>query len=72
MDLLTLRLALADDTSGDAETDRIARGIKQAVGITPTIELAGRDDIFRPGESLKSRRVVDLRGGGAHPSTPPG
>lgn len=59
MDTLTLRIALADDTTG---TDRIAGRVKDAVGITPTIELAARDDIFRPGESLKSKRVVDLRG----------
>ena len=69
MDSLTLRLAMADDTSGDAGTNQIARRIKQAIGITPTIELARRDDIYRPGESLKSKRVVDLRRVGARPST---
>lgn len=58
MDRLTLRIAL---TAGRAVAADLATRIKQAVGVTPEIELAERDDIFRPGDTLKSRRVVDLR-----------
>ena len=64
MDRLTLRLALApggvaDD--GDRAAARIARRIKQAIGVTPMVELCDVDDIFRPGDTLKSKRIVDLR-----------
>ncbi len=58
MDRLTLRVALTGDRT---DAPGLAQRVKQAVGVTPEIELTGRDDIFRPGDTLKSRRVVDLR-----------
>ena len=57
MDRLTLRVAFADG----GEPDRLAQRVKIAIGVTSVIEIAARDDIFRPGDTLKSKRVLDLR-----------
>lgn len=58
MDQLKLRIAVSDDAP--ATTGLIDR-VKQAIGVTPVCEIVTVDDIFRPGDSLKSKRVVDLR-----------
>ena len=57
MDRLVLRLDLAE---GNDAGEIVAR-VKDAVGVTPEIELAPRDEIFPAGDTMKSRRVVDLR-----------
>jgi phenylacetate-coenzyme A ligase PaaK-like adenylate-forming protein len=56
-DRLTLRLAL----SPGADAPAIAERVKRASGVTPEIALTPRDEIFKPGDTLKSKRFVDLR-----------
>ena len=57
MDRLVLRLDIP------AETDRaaIAARVKDAVGVTPEIEVVPRDEIYPAGDTMKSRRVLDRR-----------
>ena len=56
-DRLTLRLALSPGADPAAIADRV----KRACGVTPEIALTARDEIFKPGDTLKSKRFVDLR-----------
>ncbi len=39
----------------------VAERVKRASGVTPEIALTPRDEIFKPGDTLKSKRFVDLR-----------
>lgn len=56
-DRMTLVLALAPD----ADAAPVAARVKQACGITPEITLKPRDEIYMPGDTLKSKRFTDLR-----------
>ena len=56
-DRMTLVLAL----SPGADAAEIAARVKHACGITPEVTLAPRDEIFMPGDTLKSKRFADLR-----------
>lgn len=58
MDQLTLRIALTGD---ETSADGLAGRVKQAVGVTPIVEIVSGDDIYRPGDTLKSNRIIDLR-----------
>lgn len=62
MDRLTLRVDIGD-TDGPKISGAIAAAVKDAVGVTPVVEACRREDIFRAGDTMKSRRVVDLRKG---------
>jgi phenylacetate-CoA ligase len=56
-DRMTLLLAL----SSGADAMDVARRVKRASGITPEVTLLARDEIFKPGDTLKPKRFVDLR-----------
>ena len=56
-DRMTLILALAPG----ADAAPVAARVKQACGITPEVALQPRDEILRPGDTLKSKRFADLR-----------
>jgi len=58
MDQMILRIAL---TGADATTAGLADRVKQAVGVTPVMEIVSGDDIYRPGDTLKTKRIMDLR-----------
>ena len=55
MDRCVLRLDIPADTDRAA----IAGRVKDAVGVTP--EIVPRDDIYPAGDTMKSRRVLNLR-----------
>ncbi len=54
---MTLVLAL----SPGADAAAIAARVKHACGITPEVTLLPRDEIFTPGDTLKTKRFADLR-----------
>ncbi len=56
-DRMTLLLAL----SPGADAMDVAGRVKRAIGITPEVTLLARDEIFKPGDTLKPKRFVDLR-----------
>ncbi len=58
MDRMTLRIAL---TGENAAVDGLADRVKHAVGVTPVIEILSGDEIYRAGDTLKSKRIVELR-----------
>ena len=57
MDRLILRL----DIPPDFDRTTIAERVKSAVGVTPEIEIASRNDIYPAGDTMKSKRIVDRR-----------
>jgi phenylacetate-coenzyme A ligase PaaK-like adenylate-forming protein len=59
-DILTLRVAPAGDARDLAP--RIAASVKAAVGVTPLVEIVAKDAIYDPERSMKSKRLLDLRG----------
>jgi hypothetical protein len=56
-DVLTLKIPAG--ASGLAE--RLAQAVKQAAGVTPSVELADGAAFSDPSKSWKTKRVVDLR-----------
>jgi phenylacetate-coenzyme A ligase PaaK-like adenylate-forming protein len=59
-ELLILRVAPAGDARDLAP--RIAASVKAAVGVTPLVEIVAKDAIYDPERSMKSKRLLDLRG----------
>jgi phenylacetate-CoA ligase len=62
MDRMRLRIAFAGNrTADDAVAARLAERVKQAVGVAPIIETVARAEILGTDDSLKSKRMIDLR-----------
>lgn len=62
MDKFTLRLATADDKLLSLDKNFVAEKIRTAIGLRPLIDVVSPEEIFDPESSLKSKRIVDLRG----------
>ena len=62
MDRMTLRIAPAAGASDAAVAAGLAEGIRRATGVRPDVETVSITDIYDPEQSLKSKRLIDLRG----------
>lgn len=60
MDVMVIKIA-ARDGAREGLRGRVAGEVKKAVGVTPRIEFVGKNEIFDPDRSLKSKRILDLR-----------
>jgi phenylacetate-coenzyme A ligase PaaK-like adenylate-forming protein len=59
MDDLLIRVAIDGDAA--AATRAIVAEIREAVRVTPSVEVVDRAAIFVPGDTMKARRVLDER-----------
>jgi phenylacetate-coenzyme A ligase PaaK-like adenylate-forming protein len=59
MDDLVLRLAVSGDPA--AVTSAVLAEMREAVRVSPTIEIVDHAAIFVPGDTMKARRVIDER-----------
>ena len=55
------RLILRVSGAARGELAEIANSIKSAIGVTPVVSLEDEEAIYAAGNTLKSRRLIDLR-----------
>jgi phenylacetate-CoA ligase len=53
--------ALTVKVAGQGFAERLAQAVKQAAGVTPTVEMVPAGSLADPSRSWKTKRVVDLR-----------